>query len=297
MPESVEAWWARRQYSKGVPIPYPIGSYRADWERYPALIRQYHPELNGFVTLTQIPPAAEVYLVWECEAGHRFVATPDEQRNRPSGQRRRSSWCPDCHALAVSRPTRRRPVEAPAARIPRRCGHGSFRPPADTAGCAVCRHAAAGADRVAVGAAFVSGWAPKPASAVEGDLRQRMSLRYEFDLSCNAVRVARPFFAHLEVWPDLVIPELRVALELDTVGRHGLEHVGTREATDRRKDRLLRLAGWEVIRIRLGKLRPLGEYDLCASGVTKKLMERLDARLGEVRGDLLVRAYRRELTP
>jgi Probable Zinc-ribbon domain len=293
MSESVDAWWARRQFSKGVEIPYPIGAYRSEWERYPALIRQYHPEFNSFITLTQIPPAAEVLLVWECEVGHRFVATPAEQRSRPSGERRRSSWCPECHELAVSRPARRRVEAAPVSRIRRPCGHGSYRAPTDSAGCKVCRHAAAGAGRVPVGTAFVSTWAPKPASAVEGDLRQRMSQSYEFDLSANAIRVAQPFFAHLEVWPDIILPELAVAIELDTVGRHGLEHVGKRELLDKRKDRLTRAAGWEVIRIRLGKLQPLGPYDVCASGVTKALMTRIDDRLCEVRGDLFVSAYRR----
>jgi Probable Zinc-ribbon domain len=315
VPESLDAWWARRQFSKGNPVPYPIGSFRADWERYPALIRQYHPEFNSFVTLTQIPPAAEVYLVWECEVGHRFVATPAEQRSRPSGERRRSSWCPECHELAVKRPARRRaePGNTPhntarnvpesattatrpqsVARIRRACGHGSYRPPTDSTGCRVCRHAAAGAASLPVGAAFVSTWAPKPASAVEADLKQRMSRRYEFDLSNTAIRVAQPFFTHLEVWPDILVPELAVAIELDTVGRHGLEHVGKREIADRRKDRLTRAAGWEVIRIRLGKLQPLGPYDLCATSITPTLLNRLDERLGEIRGELFVSAYRRE---
>ena len=64
------------------------------------LIRQYHPELNAGITLTQIPPAAEVLLLWQCDAGHLFAATPTEQRSRPGRERRRSSWCPECLALA-----------------------------------------------------------------------------------------------------------------------------------------------------------------------------------------------------
>jgi hypothetical protein len=108
--EQVSAWWARRQWSKGAAVPYPIGTYRSEWERYPVLIRQYHPEFNGGITLTQIPPLAEVLLVWQCDAGHTFVATPDEQRHRPGRERRKSSWCPDCAALAV----RRRPPSAVA---------------------------------------------------------------------------------------------------------------------------------------------------------------------------------------
>jgi len=103
MPERVEQWWSRRQWSKGTSVPYEIGRFRADWERYPVLVRQYHPDLNHGITLSQVPPAADVYLVWQCDSGHRFVATPEEQRQRPGTSRRRSTWCPDCAALAVRR--------------------------------------------------------------------------------------------------------------------------------------------------------------------------------------------------
>ena len=65
MSENVGAWWARRQWSKGLAVPYAVGSYRADWERYPVLAKQFHPDLNGGIVLTQIPPAADVYLTWQ----------------------------------------------------------------------------------------------------------------------------------------------------------------------------------------------------------------------------------------
>jgi hypothetical protein len=87
------------------------------------------------------------------------------------------------------------------------------------------------------------------------------------------------------------MPEFRVAIEYDTTGRDGLEHVGRREDIDRRKDRLLRSAGWEVIRIRCGKLQPLGPHDLQASGVTNSLVTRILDELGQIRGDLIVRSY------
>jgi hypothetical protein len=264
MPESFAAWWERRQRSKGVDVPYPVGSFRADWERYPVLIRQYHSYRNGGLTLTQIPPAAEVYLVWECDVGHEFVATPSEQRNRPGRERRRSVWCPVCFDLAAPgrRPSRPR----------RRQLH-----PEDHA----------------VGEAFWSAAAPVPASAAEAELRSRIAERFDFDIEANAVRVAQPFFDRLEVWPDIVISDLRVAVEYDTIGRHGLEHVGRRDAVDRRKDRALRGAGWEVVRIRTGKLAPLGPYDIVVGSLTRDLMTRLEDQLGDIRGDLFVSAYRR----
>ncbi|WP_223690485.1 zinc-ribbon domain-containing protein [Leifsonia poae] len=356
VPESVEAWWARRRWSKDVDVPYPIGRYRDDWQRFPVLVRQYHPDLNHGLMLSQVPPAADVYLVWECATGHRFVATPTEQRARPGGSRRRSTWCPECAELA--RP-RRAPVPAPTPverfgcghpRDPRRLdddpgddrcalcrrldssritrdelialatpqsreavagengsarrhswqcaeAHPSFQATVERilsgVRCPTCHHAAAGAAAVAPGDAFVSGWAPKPSSAAESELRQRLGKRLEVTLSDNAVRVSRPFFTHLEVWPDVIVPELRVAIEYDTMGRDGLEHTGRREAVDRRKDRLLRAVGWEVVRIRCGRLVPIGPFDIVASGVTDKLLAELVERLEEIRGALIVGAYRR----
>ncbi|WP_314148143.1 zinc-ribbon domain-containing protein [uncultured Leifsonia sp.] len=355
MTESVEQWWARRQWSKGTAVPYTVGRYRDDWARYPVLIRQYHPDLNHGITLSQVPPAADVYLLWECDAGHRFVATPEEQRSRPGGTRRRSAWCPDCAAGAVPRRVHRPEPDAGMhpcghARDPRRiendpdddrcylcrrldrselsrealvtlaapgsraavsaengtsgrywwqCAHGhpAYQAKIETIlggrRCPVCRHARGGAADVAVGEAFVSRWAPKPASAAEPELKRRIGERLAVDLEANAVRVAKPFYSHLEVWPDILLPELRVAIEYDTVGRHGLEHVGPREASDRRKDRLLRAVGWEVVRVRCGKLLPLGPYDVSAGGVTDALVARILERLEEIRGALFVSAYLR----
>jgi very-short-patch-repair endonuclease len=271
VPEAVGTWWARRQWSKGTDDPYPIGTYRAAWARYPALIRQYHPDLNSMITLTQIPPAADVYLVWQCEVGHLFVATPEEQRMRPGRERRRSVWCPSCSEEAAPRRIREPGPPPPRAPRPRKT---PLAPP----------HT--------VGDAFWSAHAPRPASAAEALLRQRLGERFEFDLSLNAVRVGRPFFTRLEVWPDFVLSELRVAIEYDTVGRHGLEHVGRREEIDRRKDRLLREAGWEVIRVRMGKLLELGPYDIVGVGPSK-LVAAIEERLGDIRGPLFVSAYAR----
>jgi hypothetical protein len=286
MPERVEAWWARRQWSKGLAVPYAVGAYRDAWAPFPALIRQYHPELNAGITLTQVPPAADVLLLWECESGHRFVATPAEQRTRPGRERRRSAWCPECAEAA--NPTRIVPLPmrdsvsatvAPAVIRPRRT-----RPTPR-----VCDKT----PRVAVGTAFASECAPKPASAVEARLRADVFGRLALTPGFNAVRVQRPFFQHLEVWPDLVLNELRVAVEYDSSGRHGLEHVGKREEADRRKDRALRAAGWEVVRLRTGKLQPLGAHDIQLSAWNAKGLDGLMDALRALRGALLVDAYLR----
>lgn len=284
--ERVQAWWARRQWSKGADVPYAVGSYRESWAAFPALMRQYHPDLNAGIALSQVPPAADVLLLWQCDAGHRFAATPSEQRLRPGRERRRSAWCPECSEQA--NPTRtvalpmRDSVTAPAV-----TANAVLRPSRARQAPPVCDKTPA----LPVGEAFVSPCAPKPASAVEDRLRADLHERLALTPGLNAVRVARPFFQHLEVWPDLVFPELRIAVEYDSIGRHGLEHVGKREQADRRKDRALRSAGWEVVRLRTGKLEPLGPYDLQLANWNRGALDRLVETFRGIRGSLLVDAY------
>jgi hypothetical protein len=271
MAERVEAWWARRRFSRGTDIPYEVGTYREAWAPFPMLIRQYHPELNAGITLTQIPPAADVLLVWQCEAGHLFVATPSEQRDRPGRERRRSAWCPDCARLA--KPPRVRPADRTRSRT---------RPARS-----LCEKTPA----LPVGEPFLSECAPRPASAVEAKLRADLFARLGVTVGFNAVRVSRPFFDHVEVWPDILLPELRIAVEYDSPGKFGLEHVGKREDADRRKDRALRAAHWEVVRIRTGKLEKLGPFDLQLSSTGRRGVDRLLDTFRDIRGPLLVDAY------
>lgn len=273
MPERIEDWWARRQFSRGADVPYPIGTYRGAWAPYPVLIRQYYPDLNAGIMLTQIPPAADVLLLWTCDAGHMFVATPSEQRSRPGRERRRSVWCPECAALA--KPSRVAPVGSSRAGRPSK----PARP--------VCPKT----PLLPTGEPFLSQCAPQPASAVEAQLRMDLFARLAVTPGLNAVRVSRPFFDHLEVWPDLLLPELRIAVEYDSTGRHGLEHVGRREIADRQKDRALRAAHWEVVRIRTGKLEKLGPYDLQLASLTGRGLERLLDTLRDIRGSVMVDAY------
>ncbi|KQR65093.1 hypothetical protein [Frigoribacterium sp. Leaf172] len=319
MPEPIDSWWARRQTSRGLAVPYPVGSYREAWASFPVLVRQYRPEHNGGIVLSQIPPAADVYLCWLCDAGHLFVATPDEQRHRPGRERRRSSWCPDCSDLARPRPlpmrteavarrvaatpavpavdpgrmTPQAPSAPPLPSTPRSPERPANLRPRGSKPTRATRPVCAKTPTLPTGTAFTSSCAPPPASAVEAELRAGLTSRLEFAAGLNAVRVARPFFDHLEVWPDIVLSDLRVAIEYDSTGRHGLEHVGRREVADRRKDAALRSAGWEVIRLRTGRLPMLGPHDLSLSGLTRQTVPRLLDELRAIRGPLFVDAYLR----
>ena len=100
-------------------------------------------------------------------------------------------------------------------------------------------------------------------------------------------------FGRTEVWPDVIVAELAIAVEFDTVGRNGDEHVGRREKADRRKDQLLAEVGWHVVRLRCRPLRPLGPDDLVVAGVSATAVDALVERMGEVRGHLILSAYRR----
>lgn len=148
-----------------------------------------------------------------------------------------------------------------------------------------------GTSDLPVGEPFASECAPRPASAVEARLRADLAARLGVTTGFNAVRVNRPFFEHIEVWPDILLPELRVAIEYDSTGRFGLEHVGKREEADRRKDRLLRAARWEVVRIRTGKLERLGPHDLQMSSLGRRAVDRIIDALRDIRGPLFVDAY------
>lgn len=334
MVEPVDAWWRRRQWSRGVAVPYAVGEFRAAWASYPVLVRQYHPEWNHGVVLTQVPPAAEVLLTWECDVGHVFVATPAEQRSRPGRERRRSVWCPECHLQATPQRWPVLPADWPAAVPPpqraervrgrqtlpaapargpapspgttqlpsgavpsSRSGSRSPGRPGRTGGGRsarpVPRSVCTKTPRLPSGESFTSACAPAPASAVEADLRQALRDRFAFTFDHTAIRLDRPFFDHVEAWPDIVLPELRVAIEYDSTGRHGLEHVGPRQETDRRKDRAVRAVGWEVVRIRTGRLPALGPYDLEVSGISGRTVERLVDTLRDLRGPLFVDAYAR----
>ena len=307
-------------------MPYAVGQFRADWAPYPVLIRQYHPDWNHGVVLTQVPPAAEVLLTWECDVGHVFVATPSEQRSRPGRERRRSVWCPECAVQAQPQrwpvlpedwpsavPVPQRAVRssgrqtlpaAPARGLPGGAVASSRRTPArtrtgSTAGrrsstrTAAPRTICPKTPRLPSGESFVSQCAPAPASAVEAELRAGLRARLDLTFEHTAIRLDRPFHEHVEVWPDIILPELRVAIEYDSTGRHGLEHVGSREESDRRKDRATRAVGWEVVRIRTGRLPVLGPWDLQESGVSGRTIDRLVDVLREIRGPLFVDAYAR----
>lgn len=98
-----------------------------------------------------------------------------------------------------------------------------------------------------------------PTSKLEQRVRDYLSLHHPVaDPSvANAVSTDGFLFNRGEVTPDILITDGRVAVEVDSPGRDGEGHRGTREDADRLKDAALVRAGWSVVRLRLGGLESL----------------------------------------
>lgn len=291
MPQSVDQWWSRRQRVTGLEVPSPVGRFRDAWAPFTALVEQYRPDRNHDLVLSQIPPAADVYLVWVCTVGHEFVATPAEQRGRPGRSRSSRSWCPVCSTPSLLPSVSKWPTQQRAGTAAG--GRRMLARPIDPDSPRASAPQRRSADDERPGEAFCSDRATRATSATEARLRALIAERLTVDLSATAVRVKTPFFGRLEVWPDIIVAELAIAIEFDTVGRNGDEHVGRRERADRRKDQLLAEVGWSVIRLRCRPLRALGPDDIVVAGVSSAAVDLMIDRMGEVRGHLLVQAYRR----
>ena len=121
-------------------------------------------------------------------------------------------------------------------------------------------------------------------SRAEQQLRALLSEQIDIPKGVNRIRIARPFHGRSEVWPDIVIPALKVAIEYDSPGPGGGWHRGLRKASDLDKDEALREVGWEVIRVRTGGLEPLGRYCVIASGPTQKAAAEVLSLLETIRG-------------
>jgi len=100
------------------------------------------------------------------------------------------------------------------------------------------------------------------------------------------------FYGKQEVWPDILVPQLRIAVEYDDPGRSRRAHVGLKEGSDLEKDDALREVGWEVIRIRAGGLGPLGPHSVVCRTLTAAAVDEVVRLMGEIRGEAAVDALR-----
>ncbi|MBM7830671.1 very-short-patch-repair endonuclease [Agromyces cerinus] len=178
-----------------------------------------------------------------------------------------------------------------------RCARGHDRYPATVGevltgpSCAKCRsNAAAPGARREAGVAFMKPGLRLGTSQVEQRLRMLLGERIRLHHRVNAVRTARMFYGKQEVWPDILVPQLRIAIEYDDPGRSRRAHLGLKEASDVEKDEALREVGWEVIRIRAGGLEALGPYSIVCRGLTLAVVDEVVALMRRIRGDAAVDA-------
>lgn len=163
--------------------------------------------------------------------------------------------------------------------------------------CPKCRANARGA--TALREAGVAGrtGGPLPTSQAEQRLRALLEEELVIPRGVNRIRIARTFHGRNEVWPDIIIPTIKIAIEYDSPGRGGEWHRGLREASDLEKDAALREVGWDVLRVRTGGLEPLGRHSIQASGPTRKLVTELIALMESIRGVDAVERIRRASEP
>jgi very-short-patch-repair endonuclease len=158
-------------------------------------------------------------------------------------------------------------------------------------GCPKCtKNAQAPAARFEGGVPFMKPGLKTRTSQAEQRLRMLLGERIRLPHRVNAIRISRTFFGKPEVWPDIIIPALRVAIEYDDPGRDKSLHRGLKEASDREKDAALAEVGWEVIRVRSGGLAAPGPHSIVCAGVTGAVVDEIMRQLAGIRGESAVAA-------
>lgn len=158
-------------------------------------------------------------------------------------------------------------------------------------GCPKCqKNAQAPAARFEGGVPFMKPGLKLRTSQAEQKLRMLLGERIRLPHRVNAIRINRIFYGKPEVWPDIIIPALKVAIEYDSPGRDKTSHRGLKEVSDREKDAALEEVGWAVIRVRADGLEPVGRYSIVTPGVTGALVDELITLLGQIRGEAAVAA-------
>ena len=219
--------------------------------------------------------------------------------------------CPLCMLLAETKRSREQLLRrvAPAGRAALAgetrigasyewiCSRGHSRYPASVRetltgpGCPKCaRNAQAPAARFEGGVPFMKPGLNTRTSQAEQKLRMLLGERIRLPHRVNAIRINRTFYGKPEVWPDITIPALKVAIEYDDPGRDKSLHRGLKEASDREKDAALVEVGWEVIRVRAGGLAALGPHSIVCTGVTVAVVDEILRLLVEIRGESAVGA-------
>ena len=241
----------------------------------PTMVEQFCREIdaNGGLDITQVPRDLSVVAwYWKCDRGHRWRETTYSRLDIPMGSGRTSRRTRRWKSIGGTRAACRQCVLDDWGATYAKCGHADpdlnhvNKPRQVFDGwCRSCRDNAG----PQLGDAFHTNHAP-PTSGAEATMRTMLGLHLPIATpeEANAVRVRPTAWGALHVFPDLLIPPTRVAIEYDSPGRWGDAHQD--DSTDAAKDQALRDVGWEVIRIRTGGLPATSRWDITASGPTLK---------------------------
>jgi very-short-patch-repair endonuclease len=162
---------------------------------------------------------------------------------------------------------------------------GSVREVLTGPGCPKCqKNAQAPAARFEGGVPFMKPGLKTRTSHAEQRLRMLLGERIRLPHRVNAIRINRSFYGKPEVWPDIIIPALKVAIEYDSPGRAKTSHRGLKEVSDLEKDAALEEVGWAVLRVRADGLGPVGRYSIVCSQVSADLVEEILTMLAAIRG-------------
>jgi len=254
----------------------PPGAF-PEWQKLsPTMVEQFNRETkaNGGLVLSQVPRTSDTTVAWfwQCVRGHRWRETMYSRLDYGMSSQHTSRKVPRWKSIAGSRAACRQCVLEDFGSIYAKCGcvdpdlNHVNKPQQFIAGwCRDCRDNAG----PRLGEAFHSFTTP-PTSSAEETLRALLSVHLPIVTpeEANSVRVRATSWGALRVFPDMLIPSSRVAIEYDSPGPFGDMHQD--DSIDAAKDLALRDVGWEVIRVRTGGLALTSRWDVLASGPTQK---------------------------
>lgn len=266
----------------------PRGTY--DWSGVPSVMDNWARETdsNAGLDISQVPKdLSTVAWFWQCEEGHRWREPTVGVTARRGGWTSNRNKAPRWKTLARKVGACRTCVLHAYGMRYEKCGHIDMDlnhvndPPIVMAGwCRACRE---NPPSDALGAAVRARYDP-PTSREENTLRAILAefLPLATPGEANSVVVPTTSWGARHVFPDMLIPSRRVAIEYDSPGMDGQAH--SEMSQDAEKDAVMRTVGWEVIRVRV-RLPLIGPYDVAATGPTRKAALAVTAQYNRILKD------------
>lgn len=220
-----------------------------------------------------IPATSPVKVRWICSAGHRFLESAVVQCGAASGWRQAAGGSLACLSCVGERLY---------GRVTLDCGHDVIARPG-VESLAMCRACWQPSSVVRTTKTSVSKY---PAGTV---IQSRNLSTSQTEQEVKDKLVAAGFAVHKGrsaiqcghepqrnnfpvLTPDILISKTKVCVEVDPAYTHTAE-----EQKDKTRNDLLAGVGWKVVRLRLGGLGPIGEYDVLSESekVTNEVMDAL----------------------